>query len=84
MTRLSSIENHHEDAGDTKTTASLASSHALPQPPARCLARAPEEASLPEGDGENWQRLRALKAVHDPANLLRCNHNTPPFGAQAR
>ena len=74
MTRRSSIEIHHKDAGDTKTTASPASSHALPEPPAHCLARASEEASRPEGDGENRQRLCALKAVPDPANLLRATN----------
>lgn len=31
----------------------------------------------------SWERLRAIKAVHDPDNLFRHNHNIPPAGSPA-
>jgi FAD/FMN-containing dehydrogenase len=31
--------------------------------------------------GATWDRLRAVKAQYDPANLFRRNHNIPPAGS---
>jgi hypothetical protein len=31
-------------------------------------------------DEETWTRLRRVKAEHDPANLLKGNHQIPPAG----
>jgi FAD/FMN-containing dehydrogenase len=28
--------------------------------------------------GATWDRLRAVKAAYDPANLFRLNQNVPP------
>jgi FAD/FMN-containing dehydrogenase len=30
-------------------------------------------------DPDAYRRLQELKAVHDPGNLFRCNHNIPPL-----
>jgi hypothetical protein len=32
--------------------------------------------------GATWERLRAVKARHDPGNLFRLNHNIPPGHAE--
>jgi len=38
------------------------------------------EARLRATFGENYDRLRQVKAVYDPHNLFRINHNIPPAG----
>jgi FAD/FMN-containing dehydrogenase len=39
-----------------------------------------KEALAQAGYGENYERLRALKAEYDPENLFRMNINIPPAG----
>jgi FAD/FMN-containing dehydrogenase len=29
--------------------------------------------------GETWKKLAAIKALYDPENLFRVNHNIPPI-----
>jgi FAD/FMN-containing dehydrogenase len=35
-------------------------------------------------DAATWERLRAVKAAYDPADLFRGNHRVPPAATQAR
>ena len=39
---------------------------------------ADDQERAPSNYGENYQRLREIKAKHDPNNLFRLNQNVPP------
>ena len=55
----------------------LAAGYTAPSPPQLSLDRPWPVDALPP---ETFERLRRLKALHDPANHFRFNANIPPAG----
>jgi FAD/FMN-containing dehydrogenase len=44
---------------------------------------ADESHRIPDAYGSHYDRLAATKAIHDPDNVFRVNHNIPPAGSSS-